>query len=91
MNKNSKIKRKDSVPWKEIKGEGLILDLENGDYHKLDKVGLFVWKLLDGKHNVKTIARRITSKYDANLQAVLTDLFGFLLELKKAKFAEVLN
>ncbi len=49
---NTLIKRQDDIPWKEIKKEGILLKLEDGDYFTVNEIGLFIWKLLNGTKNL---------------------------------------
>lgn len=84
-----KFKRKDDVPWKEIDKECIILNLENGNYHTLDDVGLFLWKLLDGNKNLQEITKSIASRYDVTPAQAHTDLVTFLKELHRLNFVEI--
>jgi len=87
----SKIKRKDNLPWKAFEKECMILKLDDGDYFALDEVGLFIWKLLDGEKTVDGIAKRVASKYEIASEPALTDLLEFLKRMHKLKFVDGLN
>ena len=79
----SRIKRQDNTPWKEIDREGIILKLNDGDYFAINEVGLFIWKLLNGTKSLEQIAHRISLYYHINESMALSDLLKFIKILYK--------
>ena len=79
----SRIKRQDNTPWKEIEKEGIILKLKDGDYFAVNEVGLYIWKSLNGTKKLDQIAQRISSHYKINKARALSDLLRFIKTLHK--------
>lgn len=74
----------DDFPWKEVDGEGIVLDVRSGDYFELDALGLWIWKRLDGKRTVEAIAQEITRRYRVDKGTAMADLVEFLASLRQA-------
>lgn len=85
----SKFKRNENAPWKEIEKECIILNLENGDYHTLDEIGLFIWKSFDGKKSLEAIAKSIAARYDVAPTQALKDLLAFSEKMRRLNFVEI--
>ena len=47
--KDGFVRRMDHVVWKVVEGRGILLNLEDGGYFDVDRVGLVVWQWCDGK------------------------------------------
>ncbi len=80
---------KEDVPFKEFGKEGIVLNLINGDYFELDEVGLFIWKSLNGKHNLKRVAKRIGMSFEVNEKLALKDLIFFVKDLYKKNLVRI--
>ncbi len=89
----SLIKRREQIVLKEmeVEKEGILLNLKNGHYFVANELGLFIWKLLDGKKNLEQIAGRIVFRYKGTKTAVLADLIVFVKGLYKRKLVMIVE
>jgi len=86
---NARVERVEEIPWKEVEGEGIILDLKTGDYFELDEIGLWIWKQLDGKKSVSAIAEKMSEEYQVDKRNALADLTDFIGALQKAALVQM--
>lgn len=84
-------KQKDNIPYKEIEDEGILLNLENGEYFSLNEVGLFIWKLLNGAKNLERVAQHVSACYKVNKQLALNDLLKFIKVLYAKRLLTILT
>ncbi len=81
MNENLRVKT--SIIFREEGEEGFLFNPETEEVKILNSLGMFIWKLCDGKHSREEIAEEITQEYDSqSIDEVKTDLEKFLKELK---------
>lgn len=85
---DSVIQRMDDVDCGTIEDEGIILNLNNGDYFRMNGVSLFIWKALNGRNDLKKIAEKVASHFNVNEGTVLTDLLAFARKLDKLKLTQ---
>ena len=83
------IRRCDDVPYKEIEGEVLLLNLKDGSYFGLNHTGKFIWKMLNGKKTRTDIVKALQKKFDISQPTAQKHADGFLGELKKNKLIEL--
>lgn len=77
--------RRADVPFKEFSAvDGMLLDLESGEYWGLEGAALAIWKLLDGRNSANDVAERIARTFDVETEQVARDLKPFLQQLKTA-------
>jgi hypothetical protein len=86
----------DDVVAREIEGEIILVPLVSGmgdledELFTLNATGMAVWKLLDGKRSVKTVAALLAKKYKARPSVVEQDVAGLVTELAQRRMlAEV--
>ena len=77
------IKRREDVPYKEVEGELLLLNLKDGNYFGLNKTGAAIWKMLDGTKQFDDIAHALSRKFKISLKKATQDTEIFLKELKR--------
>jgi hypothetical protein len=56
--------REEEVASKVIDGEAIIINLANGVYYSMDKVGALVWDLLQAGHSLEQVISAVTSRFD---------------------------
>ena len=72
-----------SVGAKVIDGEAIVINIDNGIYYSADKVGGFVWSLIERRYSLEEIAKAICVTYDVKIeeaQSDLQELSAYLLE-----------
>lgn len=73
----------DDIAWREVEGSAIILNLKTGYYYTLDKVGLFVWRLLRGQRGLSEIANEISEEYGIDIDQAKQDLGSLVRELQE--------
>jgi hypothetical protein len=73
--------REEEVASKVIDGEAIIINLANGVYYSMDKVGAYVWDLLQGGHTLEAVTLAVTSRYDVAREQAESNLRDLIEEL----------
>ena len=82
---------KEEVAAKVMDGEAILINLSNGVYYSMDKVGAVVWELIEKDYNVEEMIEAVAARYEVSAEQVQTDveqLVGQLLEEKLVLMAE---
>jgi hypothetical protein len=73
--------REEEVASKVIDGEAIIINLANGVYYSMDKVGAFVWDLLQAGHTLDEIIAAVTRHYDVSREQAESNVQDLVQEL----------
>jgi hypothetical protein len=71
----------DSVVFRELDQEAVLLDLQNGVYFGLDAVGTRVWTLLIEHGTPEQVCARMIEEYDVSPQVLRDDVLRLVEEL----------
>jgi hypothetical protein len=74
-----------------LDGEVVILGFKSGLYYGLDRVGVFVWDLLQQPRKISDIRDAIFEQYDVELTHCERDLLALLMELADKQLIEIKN
>lgn len=77
--------RNKAVLWRELDGEAILLDPQEGCSYNLNAVGTLIWKMLDGTHSINEIVSAICEKYEVEQEQALKDLELLLNDLRSCK------
>ena len=75
----------EDIVAREIEGEIIIVPLVSGigdmedELYTLNETGQAIWKLLDGKKNLKVVAVELTEEFEG--EEIVRDVLGFVTEL----------
>jgi hypothetical protein len=69
--------------------ETLILQLETGNYFRLNQVGTATWEFMRESHTVREIYLEILARYEVDAQRWERDLYGLLEEMREAELIEI--
>ena len=78
---NSFRTREQEVASKVIDGEAIIINLANGVYYSIDKVGALVWDLLQAGHTLEQVIGAVTARYDVTREQAESDARELVGEL----------
>ena len=73
--------RSEEVAAKVIDGEAIIINLANGVYYSMDKVGAFVWDLLQAGHTLEEVIAAVTTRYDVSREQAEANVRELVQEL----------
>jgi SynChlorMet cassette protein ScmD len=65
----------------EFEDSAVLFDPDTGDGFELNQVGVFVWKLLDGKTSLEDIKKKVTENYKNVDKDAALDIEQFLQDL----------
>jgi hypothetical protein len=72
-----------------VEEEVAILNLKNGTYYGLDRVGAYVWNLIQQPRSVAEIRRAMLEKYEIDEARCERELLDLLGELRSEGLIEV--
>ena len=82
------LQRNSVVLWRELDGEAILLDPQEGCSYNLNKVGTVIWTLLDGTHTVEDIAAAVCEAYEVEYTQALHDVEQLLNDLREHKLLD---
>jgi hypothetical protein len=82
-----RIQRNQSVLWRAIDGEAVLLDPDQGVTVTLNRVGTRIWQLAEGRE-VSEIAAILCAEFDAEPTVIEADLHAFIDQLVAARPVE---
>lgn len=71
-----------SVVFRELSGEAVLLNLESGVYYGLDPVGARVWSLLIQNHPLSTVCSMMRDEFDVASEVLERDVLRLVGELR---------
>jgi hypothetical protein len=77
----SKVLIPESVLFRELDGESVLLNLDNEIYYSLDAVGTEFLATLQSSESIETAHARLLNEYDVDSGRLQADLFEFVKEL----------
>ncbi len=66
-----------------LDGEAVLLNLENGHYYSLNRVGSAIWEHCDGKRTLEEILHEICQRFDVGEDRARGDLLAITSQLLK--------
>ena len=78
---NSSLKVSDDVVFRELDGEGVILNLASGIYFGLDQTGTRMWRLIEQHGRLTAVMAALSDEYEATSETLERDLISLVAEL----------
>ncbi len=79
---------KDKATFRVVNGEAVILNLDNGYYYSLNKVGTRIWEAIDKQRSLNEILNSLNEKYPLPERQLKNDLLELVKDLEKEKMIE---
>jgi hypothetical protein len=89
ININSTITRNEELLSGEIDHEIVIMNLDSGSYHVINKTGQRIWELLEKPMTVEEICSTISEEYEVDTQICLDEVLKFLADLQSRQIVQV--
>jgi hypothetical protein len=74
--------------FRDLDGEGVILDLKSGTYFGLNTLGTRIWQLLQADPDLRRVFRILVEEYDVEGQVLERDLLELISRLADAGLGE---
>lgn len=71
----------ESVVFRELDGEAVILNLDTGTYFGLDDVGTCIWQRLDRRESVDAVVAALVAEYDVAPETARADVDRLIAQL----------
>jgi len=84
-----KVSIPDTVLSTELHDEGVLLNLETGEYFGLDEVGMEMWKVLRANGDVGAARAALLEQYDVAEDVLVKDLDELIAKLAERKLLVV--
>ena len=82
---NSKVSISDSVLFRKLDEESVLLNLDNEMYYGLDKVGTSMWVALESSESISLAHRQLLAEYDVDSDQLRSDLIELVRSLLEHK------
>ena len=83
--------RENDVAAKVMDGEAIIINLANGVYYSMDKVGGLIWELVERKYSLEEMITATLAQYDVSRGQAQGDIEELLDELLRESLVTVSN
>lgn len=74
--------------WSEVDNEVIVLDTSSGDFYSLNETATEVWKALEAKDPVETIAAHLSAKYGIDLARATEDVTALAAEFRAMRLRD---
>jgi hypothetical protein len=81
----------EEVAAKVIDGEAIIINLANGIYYSMDKVGGVIWEMLEAGHSLEEVIEATIRRYDVSREQAQADVERLATELAQENLLRVLD
>lgn len=81
----------DTVLSTDLQNEGVLLNLETGEYFGLDAVALDMWKALGESGSVEAARAVLLEQYDVTEETLARDLDELVAQLVERKLIQLVN
>ncbi len=78
---NASLIRNPDVQWTVLDGEAVLLNVGNGLYYTLNRVGTVIWELLTGERPLDGVVRAICERFDVGEEVARGDLAALVATL----------
>ena len=89
MNQIKMIKIRPDILFQEVRGETVLLNLDNEKYFGLDETGTFFWELLQENNDFQKVFDIMLAEYDVDAEQLKTDLDKLVKEMVEAGLVEI--
>lgn len=83
INKNSILSRNESLVTGDVEGEAVMMNIANGKYYGMDKVGTRIWELMEKPLSFQEVLNALLKEYNVDEKSCEKDVLTFLEELAK--------
>jgi len=84
-----KVKIPETVLSTDLENEGVLLNLETGEYFGLDAVGMDMWNVLSNSETVEDARTTLLAQYEVDEDVLIRDLDDLIAKLAERKLVLV--
>lgn len=91
ININSIVIRHEGINSTDLQGEKVMMDLNQGKYFALNKVGSRIWDITNNKISVGDIINILMKEYDIDEKRCNEEVIGFIGRMNDAKIIRIIK
>ena len=69
----------------DVNGETVMISIAQGKYFSIDRMGSYIWNLIQKPVKVSKVLKQLQEEFDGDLQTIEEDFFRYLDSLKQKK------
>jgi hypothetical protein len=85
------IKRNSSTAYRNVDGEGLIMNPTDSMLHLLNETGSSIWEYLKEPHSVRDVLAMVQENFQCDPKTATDDVLEFLQALQEQQLVEIEN
>lgn len=85
------IRNQEKFLFSSLGDEGVMMDLENGNYISLNAVGSDIWQMLEQEMTKQELIQKLSASYSVSEEQCEVDLEEFLSEMIKQEMVIISN
>ena len=89
INRDSIVRKNESIITAELEGKAVMMSIENGRYYGFDEIATDIWESLGTALTVSELVSRLTEKYDVTKERCEESVITFLTNLYNENLIEV--
>jgi hypothetical protein len=82
---------KDSITWRKLKDELVLMHLDTGAYYSLNETGVLIWQGLVDERSHEDIVKDISEVFDADHEIIVQDFERIVNELADQGLLELVE
>lgn len=88
LSKDARPRVRAHVAERLIDGEALVVNAERGEILVLNACGAFLWKHLDGEHDVDALVALVREEFDVDAATAVADVTAFVESLAERELLD---
>ena len=77
--------RSPEVEWKILEREAVLLNLDDGSYYTLNRVGTAIWELFNGEKSLEDVLGAVCDRFDVAEEVARANLIALVTKLSQEK------
>lgn len=86
---SERLSRTDNVSVREVDGEGVLFNEEDGSLHILNGSSMFIWQLLDGQVSLNSLAEKVADHFAISTTEARDDVYDLANKLTELHLVEI--
>lgn len=86
---SSRVARSEAIVFTDIDETIVMMDVDEGHYYELDRVGARVWRLVESAPRVAELCEALAAEYEVTAERCREDVEAFLDELNRLRVVQV--
>ncbi len=85
---DTRLAKNETIPWRIIEEEAILIDLEEGEVVRLTGVGAVIWQAIDGTRTVDDLVTHICRTFEVRERKARRDVHRFAKQLLRQELIQ---